>query len=101
MTTWRYSITIGLRGCYMPNSVTGPYTGSTRRELAELIRDELRMLDVAESRAREVKLNRLWAHIKAHGSSTAHFAIDIGNGEEIAFHGLTEAEATEMEAEND
>jgi hypothetical protein len=41
--TWRYSISTGLSGCYMPNHISGPYTGTTRRELAGLIRDEIRM----------------------------------------------------------
>jgi hypothetical protein len=36
-----------------------------------------------------------------YGSSVAHFSIDIGRGEEIAFHGLTEDEADQMERENE
>jgi hypothetical protein len=96
MAIWRYSVTCGLSGCYMPNSNFGPYSGTTRRELAGTIRDTLQMLDVAPSRARQVKLSRLWSFIKRHGSSTAHFNIDIGHGEELCFHGLTEAEYAEM-----
>jgi len=102
-TIWRYSISIGLSGCYMPNAINGPYIGTTRKELAELIRDQIRMYadqedDPSErSLFEQVGLRRLWSHIRNHGSSTAHFSIDIGRGEEIAFHGLTKEEATEME----
>jgi hypothetical protein len=85
----------------MPNTHWGAFTGTTRRELVTLIREHLAMLDIAESRVRDVPVKRLWAFIKAHGSSTAHFSIDIGNGELLEFHGLTEAEFAEQVAAND
>jgi hypothetical protein len=107
MTTFHYSITIGLAGCYMPNHISGPYSGTTRKELVGMVRDLISMFadqedDPSErSLLRQVKFKRLWAFIKHHGSSTAHFAIDIGRGEQIAFHGLTAAEAAAMDREND
>jgi len=92
---WRYSVTCGLRGCYMPNSNFGPYEGTTRRELIDTARECLRMVDASEHRLSQVEWrDRVWPFIKRHGSSTAHFSIDIGNGEELAFHGLTEDEYT-------
>jgi hypothetical protein len=98
---YRYSVTYGLQGCYMPDSVSGPYVGSTRRELAGLIRDQLSMFDMPASRIREISINRVWAFIKHHGSSTAHFHIADGEHNVLSFNGLTEQEATEMEASND
>lgn len=104
---WRYSISVGLRGCYMPNSVSGPYIGETRKELADLIRDQIRMYADGEDDPSErslfdqVRIKNLWRHIKHHGSSVAHFSIDIGRGEEIAFHGLTQDEADAIERESE
>jgi hypothetical protein len=104
--TWRYSISVGLSGCYMPNTISGPYIGNTRKELAATIRDQIGMYADQEDDPSErslfaqVRINNLWHHIKRHGSSVAHFSIDIGRGEEIAFHGLTEDEANQMEREN-
>lgn len=37
MATFRYSISNGLSGCYVPDHVSGPYIGRTRKELAALI----------------------------------------------------------------
>lgn len=99
--TFRYSISYGLQGCYMPDSVSGPYTGKTRRELVTMIRDELAFYDLPKSRIREVKVSRLWAFIKQRGSSTAHFHITDGEHNVLSFHGLTEDEAARMEAEQD
>lgn len=98
--TFRYSISFGLAGCYMPDSVNGPYTGTTRRELADMIRDELAQADWPKSKLGDVKLKRLWAHIQKHGSSTAHFSIYHG-ANAITFNGLTADEASEMEAAQD
>lgn len=83
----------------MPDSISGPYVGSTRRELVALIRDQIAYLDFPASAIRDAKVNRTWAFIKRHGSSSAHFSIQY-RGYEIAFHGLTEAECAEMEREN-
>ena len=107
MTTWRYSVTVGLSGCYMPNYNSGPNCGATRRELADLIREQIRLFADQEddpceaSLFAQVRINNLWSRIKRYGSSSAHFRIDIGRGEEIAFHGLTEDEFTQMESEAD
>lgn len=96
----RYSVTFGLAGCYMPDSASGPYAFTTRAELAQAIRDELRAYDLPASLMRQVKLRRLWAHIKAHGSSQAHVHLYHG-ANVLSFHGLTEEEASLMEAEQD
>ena len=103
---WRYSVTVGLSGCYMPNYHGGATMGTTRKELASFIRDQISMFADQEDDPSEkslfaqVRINNLWSHIKRHGSSVAHFSIDIGRGEEIAFHGLTEDEYTQMEQED-
>lgn len=96
MTIARYSVTFGLRGCYMPDSASGPYTFTTRRDLAEFIRSEVEFYDLPKASIRQVPLRALWAQIKRHGSSCAHFGIYHGQNA-LEFHGLTEAEAEEME----
>ena len=93
-----YSVTHGLAGCYMPDSQSGPITGTTRRELADAIRYELEFKEWPAYLIREVRLSNLWAHIKRHGSSSAHFCIRRDEYK-IAFHGLTDAEAEQMQAE--
>lgn len=99
---WRYCVTVGLRGCYMPNYHGGCVEGTTRRELAKYVREQIRMFADQEDNPAEsslfaqTKIKNLWHHIKRHGSSSAHFSIDIGRGEEIAFHGLTEDEYNNM-----
>lgn len=100
-TTWRYSVSYGLTGCYLPNSVSGPHMGHTRRELADLIRSQLEMYDMPATRFADVGINRLWHHIKRHGSSSAHFRLDHTHGHSLAFSGLTEDEYNEQEAQND
>lgn len=88
----RYSVTNGMPG-YMPNSNWGVYEWATRREMARDIKDLLRMLDAPACRFREVCIRRAWRYIQNWGSSTAHIAIDIGNGEYLFLNGLTEEEA--------
>jgi hypothetical protein len=94
----RYSITSGLRGCYMPDSYGGAFECTTRRELMDAIRAEIEMMEWPTSAIRQVSARRLWSFIKRHGSSTAHFSITHGDYE-IAFHGLTEEEYRQQSAE--
>jgi hypothetical protein len=96
----RYSVTFGLRGCYMPDSVSGPLEFATRRDLLAFVRSELEFYDLPKTAIRQVRARRLWAHIARHGSSCAHFAIHHG-ANALEFHGLTEAEAEAMGAEAD
>lgn len=95
----RYCVTSGLRGCYMPNSTSGPLVCETRRDLANAIREEIEAQGFPLATFGQADLRRRWAFIKRNGSSVAHFAIYHG-AYEIAFHGLTEAEADAMEAED-
>lgn len=91
----RYAITFGLSGCYMPDSHDGAYEFTTRKELADMIRSELEMYDMPASLFREVRIRALWAHIKRHGASSAHFSL-IHGGNALEFHGLTEEEFAEQ-----
>lgn len=96
---WRYSISFGLAGCYLPDSVSGPLVGHTRRSLVDTIKAEIEAYDLPKTSIRQVPVRDLWAHIKRHGSSVAHFSIRHGDNV-LSFHGLTEAEAAEAEAED-
>lgn len=100
MPVARYSVSFGLAGCYLPDNVSGPYIIRTRRDLANLIRDELAAYDLPASLFREVRIKRLWQFIKRHGSSAAHFSLTHG-ANALSFHGLTKAEADEMERYNE
>lgn len=96
-TIARYAITFGLPG-YMPDWHGGALEVTTRRELAAVIRDTLRLLDMPANLFREVRINRLWSFIKHHGSSAAHFNLYHG-GRVLSFHGLTEDEYTQQQDE--
>lgn len=91
-----YAITHGLAGCYMPDY--GFATAiATRGELADLIRHELELAEFPARLFREVRIRKLWAFLKRHGSSCAHFHIEH-KGRSVAFHGLTAEEyATQIE----
>ncbi len=95
----RYSVSYGLSGCYLPDSHSGPYAFWTRRELAAFIRHEIEFYEMPKALFREVRINRLWAFIKQHGSSSAHFRL-VHGGYELAFHGLTEEEFEREEYDN-
>ncbi len=100
MATFRYAIITGLAGCYMPDSNSGPYIGSTRRELMDLLRSEIEAMGFPASTIRQAKIrDRVWPIVKRHGSSSAHISIQH-EGLEILFQCLTEDEANAMEAEN-
>lgn len=93
----RYAVTLGLSGCYMPDTHFGAYECATRRELASVIRDLLRMSDMPASLFQDARIARLWSFIQQHGSSTAHFSL-VHKGYALTFHGLTEDEySTETE----
>lgn len=97
--TFRYSMSFGLAGCYMPDSTSGPYIGHTRRELVDMVRSELASYELPAALLREVSVARLWGIIKRHGSSAAHFHL-YHRANVLSFHGLTEEEADAMEREN-
>lgn len=96
----RYAITSGLSGCYLPDSSGGPVICGTRRELADAIRYEIEFQGFPASTFNQVGIRNLWQFICRNGSSVAHFSVDHG-AYEIAFHGLTEEEAEQMEAESE
>lgn len=89
--TAQYTVTYGLAGCYMPDSVIGPLEFATRRELADFIRSELEFFDMPASLFRDVNIRKLWGMIQTFGSSVMHFSLRHG-ANELAFHGLTQAE---------
>lgn len=95
----RYQVLFGMPG-YMPDSNNGPYYASTRKELASLIRDEIAQFDLPKSLFNDVKIKQLWPFIARHGSSSAHITLYHGNNV-LEFIGLTEAEAEEMESQNE
>jgi hypothetical protein len=88
----RYTVTFGLTGCYLPDSVNPPVELATRAELAQFIRDELAFYDMPACLFREVHIRRLWRFIQFAGSSSsAHFSLSH-KAVTLSFHGLTEEE---------
>jgi hypothetical protein len=75
MPTFRYSISTGLAGCYMPDGICGPLIGSTRRELASIIRDEIEAQGFPKGSFSQVGMRNLWRQIVRYGSSSMHFTI--------------------------
>jgi hypothetical protein len=101
MTHWHYAVVFGFSGCYLPESHYGAFTGTTRRELADIIRDALAVYDIPAARFADVGIKNLWRDIKRNGSSTAHFTLDAGDGRCLSFEGLTEDEFKERVAEDE
>lgn len=95
----RYSISFGLAGCYMPDSISGPYCAGTRKELANIIREQIEMYDLPKTLFAEVKIRRLWQFIARNGSSVAHFSLNH-KANALSFHGLTSDEADQMDKED-
>jgi hypothetical protein len=94
----RYTTSFGLAGCYLPDDHGSAVELTRRSDLANFIRDELRMCNMPASLFREVRINRLWSFIKSKGSSCAHFRL-CHKGYELAFHGLTEDEYLQQSEE--
>ena len=96
--SYKCSVTFGLAGCYLPDSVSGPIECSTRKELAELIRNELDVFDLPASLFREANIKRAWRHIAKHGGSSVHINLHH-KANVLSFNGLTDDEFTSMESE--
>ena len=94
----RYSVSYGLSGCYMPDSVSFGMEFTRRRDLAQFIRDELEFYDMPACLFREVNVRRLWQAIMRHGSSSYGFYLDHKENV-LHFHGLTEDEFNESQEE--
>jgi hypothetical protein len=43
----RFQLMNGLAGCYMPDNHSGPYVVTTRREMVEIVRDQLEFSGVS------------------------------------------------------
>lgn len=98
-TIARYTASFGMPG-FMPDSHAGLCIAHTRRELVAYIKDTMAMYDVPAYKFGDVHIAGLWAAIRRHGSSSYHVHI-YHAGYVLTFHGLTEEEATELEAQED
>jgi len=87
----KYSVNFGLVGCYMPDSYSGAFECTTRKQLADAIRDELLRYDMPAYLFSDVRIKRLWQFTAKNGSSCAHFSL-IHKGYALRFEGLTEEE---------
>lgn len=88
-----FSLSHGLRGCYMPDTMPYAYCVATRRDLADIIRSELEMYDAPRSRFRSVHIRDLWQRFQhARSASSWHFDIDTTEGYALHFGGMTKDE---------
>jgi hypothetical protein len=93
---WHYSVTYGMPG-YLPDSGS-LYFGSTRGEMADMIRDNLKAYDMPAALFHDVRLQRIWGGIKRWGSSSMHFHLHH-KGNVLSFHGLTQEEYDRLDGE--
>lgn len=96
-TIARYAVSYGQPG-YMPDSHGGLIIAKTRRDLVAAFKAELEAYDIPAYKA--PKTRELWQMIKRHGSSSMHQHVYHG-AYVLSFNGLTEAEAAELEAQQD
>lgn len=94
MTTTKpmyFTITSGLAGCYMPDSVDGPYMVTTRRELVDTFRAALDWNEFPKAKLHDIKWLEVWRHAKRHGLSVLTLSVEH-KGRAVTLHGNTLAE---------
>ena len=96
---FRYTVIVGKDAARI-SFESGPYVGTTRRELAELIRRELDGAGFPASAFKQARLRDIWPSIARYGSSSIHMQFDHGE-KMLRFNGLTEEESDQMEREAD
>ncbi len=100
-TPYKFHIMSGMSG-YMPNYNSGPYCASTRAGFANILRDELNMLDYPANRFADFNVRRMWRFVQiAKSGSSCHSSCEHHNGECMEICGLTDSEFEEMETAED
>jgi len=100
-TPYKFTLTSGMPG-YMPNYVSGAFVVYTRKELANILRDELDMLSYPAARFNDFNVKRMWRFIQnAKSGSSCHSYCDTHNNEQLSVNGLTDAEYDELVANED
>ena len=93
-TPYKFVVLSGMPGC-LPNYVSGPMIANTRKELADILRDELEMLDYPKNRFSDFKVKRLWRRLQMYKSGASlHSRCNTHNGEYMSIQGMTDAEYT-------
>ena len=100
-TPYKFHIMSGMAG-YMPNYNSGPYIASTRKELADILRTELNMLNYPANRFADFNVRRMWRFVQfAKSGSSCHSSCEDHNSEQMEVCGLADHEFDEMEAQED
>ena len=100
-TPYKFHIMSGMPG-YMPNYNSGPYVAATRKELTDILRTELDMLNYPANRFADFNVRRMWRFTQfAKSGSSCHASCDEHNGEQMEIYGLTDDEFNEMESAED
>lgn len=98
-TPYKFHVMSGMAG-YMPNYNSGPYCAHTRAEFADILRNELRMLDYPTRRFADFHVRIMWRFVQfAKSGSSVHSCCDDHNGERLEVCGLTDDEFDEMEGQ--
>lgn len=91
-TPYKFAILSGMPG-FMPNYNSGPMVAHTRKEFAEIIRDQLYALDYPANRFRDFNVKRMWRFIqRSKNGSSVHSYCMTHNGEQMSIQGLTDSE---------
>ena len=72
-------------------NVYGVFACSTRKELADLVRDAIFWASFPANVFADAKIRRKWGFIKRYGSSSAHFNLYYKD-QAIVFEGMTDDE---------
>jgi hypothetical protein len=62
-TVYKFAINSGMPG-YMPNYYAGPFYAHTRKELVQILKDELEVLDYPANRLHDFGVRRMWRFVQ-------------------------------------
>lgn len=95
-TPYKFVILSGMAG-FMPNYNSGPLQANTRKELAEILREQLDMLDYPANRFNDFCVADIWRRVQAFKSgSSVHSNCEPHQGETMFIQGLTDEEYTQQ-----
>ena len=94
-----YSVGFGLQGCYLDDSKGGVYQIKSRKELCEMIRNEIAVYDLPKNSFKQANVARIWPHLKKHGALQATIYLRHKH-HVLTFYGLTEDEFNEQNTED-
>lgn len=99
-TPYRFYLSTGLSGCYLPDS-GHTYEATTRRELVSIVRHELEYQEFPKSKIAEFNLRQLWRNVQRYKSGSSVHTYANHKGRTMSLSGLTDKEYKNNMAGND